>query len=371
MDQSKTQYQSIFLDYLTASLSNVGLQLITPEDQVKGITTLRQNPSSTNGANTLAEQFLSDNGMKQLADTLKADLILKATITQFDTTQNRVAEFERTVYTHNLTVTYRFAHTSSGGSFKGGLLPVSEQVIVPDGSQIGRDESNVMNGLLIKATAKITDDVMKSGISQAQYRPPSQNTPQIPALPAQPGVLDQLPAIPPIPGAAAPPPVAPIRQAIPPGHVQIYVVAKLQGLWIPEIVRDENNNYTVSGKTFEVYITDADVQVDGISVGTTSPHNPIPVKSGLHRIRIARTGFVSQERFINPSNGQLLTYVLQPSPKEYELWRSQMQFLAGIKRDATLTDAQVKVMHGLFNFLSNSKFEIPDITVNQYKKSLF
>ena len=55
LDQSKTQYQSIFLDYLTASLSNVGLQLITPEDQVKGITTLRQNPSSTNGANTLAE----------------------------------------------------------------------------------------------------------------------------------------------------------------------------------------------------------------------------------------------------------------------------------------------------------------------------
>ena len=69
-----------------------------------------------------------------------------------------------------------------------------------------------------------------------------------------------------------------------------------------------------------------------------------------------------------PMKGMKLTIEVQPTPQEYELWRSQLIFLENAKAGAVLTENEQKIAEGMREYLKNSKFEVPEINLN---KSLF
>jgi flagella basal body P-ring formation protein FlgA len=55
---------------------------------------------------------------------------------------------------------------------------------------------------------------------------------------------------------------------------------------------------------------------------------------------------------------------LEPSDEEYRKWREQLIFLQNVKRGEKLTDAEVKKAEGLYEYLKNSKFEVPSSVTN-------
>ena len=137
---------------------------------------------------------------------------------------------------------------------------------------------------------------------------------------------------------------------------------------MPEIVMNEQDQLVFSGNELEVIATDAEIEIDGILVGNASPDRPISIPKGIHRMTVRRAGFSSEERMINAHAGMKLTIEVQPTPQEYELWRSQLIFLENAKAGAVLTENERKIAEGMREYLKNSKFEVPEINLN---KSLF
>ena len=94
----------------------------------------------------------------------------------------------------------------------------------------------------------------------------------------------------------------------------------------------------------------------------------ISIPKGIHRLKIRHAGYISEERLINAHQGMKISISIQPSPEEYERWRTQLLFLENAKAGAILTANEQKIAEGMMEYLKNSKFEVPEINLN---KSLF
>jgi hypothetical protein len=115
---------------------------------------------------------------------------------------------------------------------------------------------------------------------------------------------------------------------------------------MPEIVMNEQDQLVFSGIELEVIATDAEIEMDGILVGNASPDRPISIPKGIHRMTVRRAGFSSEERMINAHEGMKLTIEVQPTPQEYELWRSQLIFLENAKAGASTHRERAKDCRG-------------------------
>ncbi len=75
-----------------------------------------------------------------------------------------------------------------------------------------------------------------------------------------------------------------------------------------------------------------------------------------------------EEKLINAYEGLSLSFILEPTEEEYNRWKEQIRFLQEIKAGDTFNQNQIKLTEGIFEFLKNSKYEVPEINLN---KSLF
>ena len=164
-------------------------------------------------------------------------------------------------------------------------------------------------------------------------------------------------------------PLTPLPWRVPDrDRVGITVEARVQKMRMPEIVMNEQDQLVFSGNELEVLATDAEIEMDGILVGNASPDRPISIPKGIHQMTVRRAGFSTEERMINAHEGMKISISIQPSPEEYERWRTQLLFLENAKAGAVLTENEQKIAEGMMEYLKNSKFEVPEINLN---KSLF
>ena len=75
-----------------------------------------------------------------------------------------------------------------------------------------------------------------------------------------------------------------------------------------------------------------------------------------------------EEKLINAYEGLRLSFTLEPTNEEYNRWQNKIRFLQEIKTGETFNQNQVKLTDGMFEYLKNSKYEVPEINLN---KSLF
>ena len=352
MGEGMEKYRYSFQDYLSAGIGGTH-GVISPETVVSSVQSLRANPAYTHHADATQGALLNSAGMQQLATMLDAKLVLFATLNSFTERKARSARFKRSAYTYNLKVTYQFSQAANAAAFQGKAVNVSKVIPVPDGLSLQVSEEEILGGMLQEAAGKIQAHLSNHAVHRLQA--PS-GAPQVP--------LPQLPPQPNVPVPVAP---APLVVANP----GVYVIAQVKGFKVPEFARNANGDYVITGRKLDVASTEASVFIDGFRVGTSSPDHKIPVPTGIHRIRVERTGFVTKEEYIRPIDGMRLNFVLEPTQEEVARWNGQLAFISGIRQGEKMTDAQVKAMEGLFNFLSNSKYETPDISIRQIKKKLF
>jgi len=146
------------------------------------------------------------------------------------------------------------------------------------------------------------------------------------------------------------------------------IEAKLQGMKMPQFIKNERGDLILSGNEFDIISTSAEVEIDGLVLGNSSATQSLTIPKGIHRLKIRHAGHTSEERLINAHEGMKISISIQPSPEEYERWRTQLLFLENAKAGAVLTENEQKIAEGMMEYLKNSKFEVPEINLN---KSLF
>ena len=328
-----------FSDLLTAEISDFGLKIIPPEMVTRAVSQLQ---GQNRGESPLNQ--LSDNSVKELSSMLGADCFLVATLNGFQENSVELPTLRRKVTTYKLRGSWRMHSTSDAGSFLGKSFTVEKKIPITQNVTIKLSRDSILSDLIADAVGEVTKEIFQSDLlapkGTSKYKGAGER--------------------------AIPNPLA--LQGSTRDRVGITVEARVQKMRMPEIVMNEQDQLVFSGNELEVIATDAEIEIDGILVGNASPDRPISIPKGIHRMTVRRAGFSTEERMINAHEGMKLTIEVQPTPQEYELWRSQLIFLENAKAGAVLTENERKIAEGMREYLKNSKFEVPEINLN---KSLF
>jgi hypothetical protein len=147
--------------------------------------------------------------------------------------------------------------------------------------------------------------------------------------------------------------------------VSATIVAKLKQMILPDIIKNEDGDVSLSGKNIELLPGDAEVYINGILVGNCSEKKSLQIPEGISRLEIKRPGFKMTEKLINAYDGMTLTFTIEPTDQEYQLWREQIRFLQEINTGEVFNENQKKLAEGMFEFLKNSKYTVPEINLNK------
>jgi hypothetical protein len=243
-----------------------------------------------------------------------------------------------------LSANYKFIATDNASAFAGNRIQIEKKI--PITSQVGLSfsEDAILAELVEKAAVLISDKILASDLLETEVTSKFIRNANM-SLKNPATKLDP-------------------QQKL----ISATIIARLKGIKLPEIINDADGTISLSGNNLEVSPGDAEVHINGILVGTCSEKNPLKIPEGICRLQIKRPGFVMEEKLINAYDGITLSFNLEPTNKEYQLWREQLKFLQEIKTGEAFNQNQKRLAEGMFEFLKNSKYEVPEINLN---KSLF
>ena len=338
VEQSQDSSSAIYArESLSASVSGKGFQVITHETVSKSL-----NNYSSDSQEVNIQASIRDNNIQTVAQQLGADYFLLLTLNHFSTEVKDLPSFDRKIYTHRLDANFRLANSANSGSVLGKNISASKRIPVTSKILIQASKQSILNELIDDIVGQIVDhlgNIASAHLTKPPVRAVQQNRSQ-----TQTGASPKS------------------------NKVQVFISAKLQNLSWPEISKDENQNLTLTGTNYQLESTDAEIEIDGIFVGNSSSTEPVLIQPGLRRLKVIRSGFVVQEKMINAYEGLKLNLLLTPTDEEYKRWQSQIAFTQKIKIGEKLTDIEVKKAEGMYEFLKNSKYELPD---NVTIKSLY
>lgn len=333
LDQSDKILVERFSKTLTASLADTRLGIITPEMITESIS------SSTN--NNSPYKDLSRNNKITLARELDASAILSASLNSFTTSKAEIPKFNRTVITLKLSANYEFITTNNASSFTGNRLVIEKKIPLTSRMSLSFSESAVLTNLVEEIADLISQEILNSDLTDesisTKYSKHSEKS--------------------------SPNPLA--RKIPHKKLVSATIVAKLKKMILPEIIKSEEGAVSLSGKNIELLPGDAEVYINGILVGNCSEKNPLQVPEGISRLQIKRPGFKMTEKLINAYDGMTLTFNIEPTDQEYQLWREQIRFLQEINTGDIFNENQKKLAEGMFEFLKNSQYTVPEININK------
>jgi hypothetical protein len=153
--------------------------------------------------------------------------------------------------------------------------------------------------------------------------------------------------------------------------VRLTVVCSVQGMTVPDVVRNDKGEYVLSDHTVSLEPTNVVVELNGLVIGTAP--NTFSVPKGTYKIRLRREGCKDWTGKSNVVDGMELKIDLQQTDEAYARWLATTGFLADLKAGEKLTDAQVKVLEGLAQTLRQSGYKVDaksDVKINSDLKGL-
>ena len=280
---------------------------------------------------TALDQALSDNtSALRLAQNLGADYMLIPALTSYGT--------ERKAYngtgiatvntTHKLRVSYQIVEANEGGAVRGGTVLAEKNF--RDSGDLKTDSSDVINELL--------DDA-----------------------------ADQLAAM--IAASAKALPTEVAKAAMVRFTVACTMADPRQQPILISALGVSADNKIVTGQPVPVQAMDVTVELDGVAIG--SAPGDFRGRPGLHKLSLSRDGFDTWSRTVNLYDGQSLKVALQMSAAGYERWKETTDFLATLDNQRKLTDAEVKRIEGLAEYLKNSHYRVDTKENVKVYKSLY
>ena len=143
------------------------------------------------------------------------------------------------------------------------------------------------------------------------------------------------------------------------GYLQVDAI--LDGLSVPEIIKNDAGEWRISGEVLPVLAGGAEIALDGFVICTTPCG--VEVDRGPHRLTVTRTGAETWTREIRVLGGtsetpQRISVGLRLTDAERRRWLENAAIFEGLKQDAALTAAEVERINGFAQFLRQSGFRI-------------
>ncbi|MDG2022391.1 MAG: CsgG/HfaB family protein [Phycisphaerales bacterium] len=143
------------------------------------------------------------------------------------------------------------------------------------------------------------------------------------------------------------------------GYLQVDAI--LDGLSVPEIIKNEDGEWRISGGVLPVLAGGAEIALDGFVICTTPCG--VEVDRGPHRLTVTRTGAESWTREIRVLGGtaetpQRISVGLRLTDAERRRWLENAAIFEGLKEDAALTTAEVERINGFAQFLRQSGYRV-------------
>jgi len=328
-------------DLIVGEITAFGVRVISREDVLEAIGTYERGRSAV--AREVDQLFMDNTSALRLAQNLGADYLLTASILSIDSKDNSFSGYgvESDIVETSLRFHYRIVGRVDGGSLVADNIQVSHRERKKRESRIpwfGRSDGNsfLTNSLLQEAASKMAKSLKD----------------QLNSLP-DPG-LEVLP------------------------FVNVTIHATMQDLSVPDVVRNEAGDYVVTANEYQLDVFGANIEVNGLTLCSTSNDMQIQVPPGIHRLRISRPGYEEISRTVNFFEGQYLLIPMQMSGSGRARMREMVDMLQGMKAQAKLTDAEVSKLEGYAQFLRQSGTRIvyrtdttEPIQVNQTSTSLF
>jgi len=343
VDDQKTR---VMEDMVIGEITDAGIRVVSPEDTVTALRRFLQTEEERERTREIdrsrvvdenrlmsqaVDRMLEDStSALRLAQNMQVDYIIIASITSYGQETNRVSRpdlnMDRTVTTHRLRTMYKVLDIARGGSETAGNI-VSERRTQQDNRTPGGVRSEtVFDDLLADAAAQMGGQLgRKIAEGRVRERDPAADM------------------------------------------VRFIVTCGMQDMSVPEIIRDEEGRYVITGNNYKLEAMAVTVELNGVVIG--SAPGTFEAFPGLHRIRLTREGFSPWERNINlarRSDGDpmVLQVALQLDETGRRRWVEDMERLNRMKRDQALTDAEVKLVEGLAEMFRNTQIRIDPKSVN-------
>ena len=327
-----------FSNALSARLADVKMGVIRPDTFLNNINSDNQQKVPS------PYKTLTQNNKITLARQLGADAILSVNVDSFTNTKAEIPKFDRTVLTFRLVANYQFISVSEKSAFTGDSIVVEKKIRLTSQLGLSTSENTILSEILDQASEIISKSIFNSNLLETEIVSKFKNSSNSKFS----SPLDGFPT----------------EQKL----VSVNISANLKDMTIPEIISGNDGQLSLSGNNLKINPGDAEIIINGLSVGMCSNDQEIKIPEGICRMQIKRSGFFVEEKLINAYEGLSLSFILEPTQEEYKLWREQIRFLQEIKTGDTFNKNQIKLTDGMFEYLKNSKYEVPEINLN---KSLF
>ena len=327
-----------FSNALSARLADVKMGVIRPDTFLNNINSDNQQKVPS------PYKTLTQNNKITLARQLGADAILSVNVDSFTNTKAEIPKFDRTVLTFRLVANYQFISVSEKSAFTGDSIVVEKKIPITSQLGLSTSENTILSEILDQASEIISKSIFNSNLLETEIASKFKNSSNSKFS----SPLDGFPT----------------EQKL----VSVNISANLKDMTIPEIISGNDGQLSLSGNNLKINPGDAEIIINGLSVGMCSNDQEIKIPEGICRMQIKRSGFFVEEKLINAYEGLSLSFILEPTQEEYNLWREQIRFLQEIKTGDTFNKNQIKLTDGMFEYLKNSKYEVPEINLN---KSLF
>ena len=327
-----------FSNALSARLADVKMGVITPDTITSGINSKNEQKILPN------YKELRKNNKITLARQLGADAILSVNFDSFTNTKAEIPKFNRTVLNFRLVANYQFISADEKSALGGDSIIVEKKIPLTSQLGLSTSENTILSELLDQASEKVSKSIFNSNLLETEIASKFKNSSNSKFT----SPLGRFPT----------------NQKL----VSVNISANLKDMTIPEIITGNDGQLSLSGNNLKINPGDAEIIINGLTVGMCSNDQEIKIPEGICRMQIKRSGFVVEEKLINSYEGLSLSFILEPTQEEYNLWREQIRFLQEIKTGDTFNKNQIKLTDGMFEYLKNSKYEVPEINLN---KSLF
>jgi len=284
-------------DLLTGSLGGQGFALVSPEDALSAV---------SGNKTALDEQLNNDTSAFRLAQNLDVDYIFIPSITTFGQETKSNADAGTVITQYKLRVTYKTVDAAACAVRDGKTLEATKSV------------RQTANQTTISTT--IVDDLLADIANQMN---------------------DTLPKKP----AGAPPTKGTLT-------ITCGVIGDGKGMTVPEIKKGADGYYTTA-TTLPIAATNVNVELNGIVIGTAPGKWYVP--KGIHKLKLTRPGFDTEEKTITVSDDTTLAMDLRMSDREWARFKDQMAFMQALKTGEKMSDDKdLVVAYGFASMLAKS-----------------
>ncbi|WP_200761684.1 PEGA domain-containing protein [Poriferisphaera corsica] len=307
-----------FESMIVGDITDMGFQTISPEDTAFALQSFAGTEDGKEIKPTELDQHLKNKSSAiRLSQMLNADYLFIASISTYGQNNQHLKRadlgIDRFVTNYKLRVSYKILDGNDGKSLTAGNVDASKQTQQSDSLQ--SIDSDVINTLIAEASQSLASKMKIKGATLTV---------------ADVKLNTDLPTI--------------------------VVKPSIQGLRVPDITVDKNGQYQIGTNTLPLQAIDVDVELDGAIIGTAP--GKLQASPGLHTIKVHHPNFKTWERVINIRPGMTLNVPLVMTDQANVKMKEMSAFLAQLKANQSLSDAQAEKIKGFAQMLHQSGYRI-------------